>query len=61
MLRSNMSFPLVFRGERGRAPCEMEDTDKRPGVLLLDVILEEGLVFERLRAVGTGVGGFAAC
>lgn len=59
MLGSNMTFPLVLAGKGRLTPGEMENTDERSRVLLLDVVLEQGLVLEGLGAVWAGVERFA--
>lgn len=54
VLRGNMSFPLVLGRKRRLAPCEAKDTGERARVLLLDMVLQPGGVFE------AGVGAFRA-
>ena len=59
MLRLDVALPFVLAGKGRFAACEVEDAGEGAGVLLLDVVVEGGLVFELLGAVGAGVDWFA--
>lgn len=46
VLRGNVSFPFIFRGEGTIATCEIEDAGESPSVRGCDVSLESRSVFE---------------
>lgn len=56
VLRHDVALPLVLAGKSRIASGEPENTNKGPGVLLLDVVLKSALVFEGVGALRAGVG-----